>query len=208
MKEALGLLGVAVSIAIYIPYIRDIIRRKTTPHPYSWLVWGVTTSISVGLLLSQGAGPGAWPAIAAAIICFTVMTLSLIYEGHQHIRRIDTVMLVAAGGALALWTLAHEPLYAALLLVTTEILGAIPTLRKGWQQPRTETLSLWALSIVRHIISFSALATYTFITVLTPVVWVAINGSMTAVLLYRRGKVHDRTRNTATTRRPSARNRR
>lgn len=208
MKEVLGSLGVILAVVIYIPYVRDIIRRKTTPHPYSWLVWGITTSISVGLLISQGAGPGAWPAMAAAIICFTVMTLSLIYEGHQHIRRIDTVMLVAAGGALALWTLAHEPLYAALLLVTTEVLGAVPTLRKGWQNPRSETLSLWALSIVRHIISFSALSVYTFITVLTPVVWVAINGSMTAVLLYRRGKVHERKRSTAKTRRPGARNRR
>ena len=59
-KEAFGLVAFAAAAVGTIPYIYSIIKGKTRPHFFTWLVWAILTVMIFIIQLTQGAGPGAW----------------------------------------------------------------------------------------------------------------------------------------------------
>ncbi len=43
VKVVLAVLSVVIAILWgFVPYFRDIFRRKTQPHAYTWLIWSIT----------------------------------------------------------------------------------------------------------------------------------------------------------------------
>ena len=38
-------LAIALTLVAFLPYIASILRGKTRPHVFSWVIWGVTTFI-------------------------------------------------------------------------------------------------------------------------------------------------------------------
>ena len=92
MKEIIGSIAVALTLIGYIPYIRDTIKGKTTPHIYTWFIWGLVTAIAFGLQLSDNAGPGAFTTLAAAIVCLVIFIFGA-RQGTSDITRSDTIFL-------------------------------------------------------------------------------------------------------------------
>ena len=43
IKTIIGSLAILLTFIGYIPYIGDIIKRKTKPHLSSWVIWGIDT---------------------------------------------------------------------------------------------------------------------------------------------------------------------
>lgn len=60
MKEAIGLITVGLGIIAYVPYLRDLLKHRIQPHPYSWFVWGTTAVIMAALQLLNGGGAMSW----------------------------------------------------------------------------------------------------------------------------------------------------
>lgn len=185
LKELVGLVAVVLTFVGYIPYIRDIFRRKTTPHVFSWLVWGIGTGIVFALQVSAGAGPGAWTTLALTLILIFVFLLSLRY-GHKDIRKIDIVFLLLALLAVPLWLVVEQPVLSIVLLVTIDMLGFAPTVRKSWNAPYSETLSFYLITTGRHALSIFALVELNIITLLFPATWVLANALFAALLIARR----------------------
>lgn len=175
----------------YIPYLRDAIRGTTRPHVFSFFIAMLVTSTLFFLQLSAGAGIGAWITGSVGFISLTLVLLGL-RHGSRDIAKSDVFYLVLALVGLSLWLIADQPLLSTILLVATGILGFIPTLRKSWHDPNSETLSLWVVSAVRHGLSIFALVEINLITVLFPLVWVLVNTFMSAVLVMRRKKLSSR----------------
>ena len=42
IKTILGIVAMALSVISYVPYVRDTLSGKTTPHVYTWLVGSLT----------------------------------------------------------------------------------------------------------------------------------------------------------------------
>jgi len=185
MKEFIGLLAAVIAFAAYAPYFRDIFKAKTKPHAYSWFVWGFTDALIFALQLSQGAGPGAFVTLFVTVLCFAIFFLSL-KNGRKNIRAADTVCLVAALLASGLWLFAKQPLTSMILLNAADVFGLIPTIRKSWNKPHEETISLWSLSAVRHLLTIGAIKNYNAVTLLNPVMWAIGNGLFALMLLSRR----------------------
>lgn len=75
IKTLIGISALILTFVGYIPYIRDIINKKTKPHLYSWFLWGFVTFIVFALQVSHQAGIGALVTFAAASMCFIVIIL-------------------------------------------------------------------------------------------------------------------------------------
>ena len=185
MREILTVFIVILEFIGYKPYVRDVLRGKTHPHAFSWLIWGLVTTIAFGLQISHGGGVGSYVTLAAAFIGFFVFGLAL-RSGKRDITRLDVVFFVLALVAMIIWLVAKQPLLSVILLCITDLLGFAPTVRKSWHRPDQETLSTYALGSFRHALSIVALSHYTLITALYPAVWVIANGSFSAMLVVRR----------------------
>lgn len=190
IKNIIGIIAIILIFLGYIPYFRDLIKGKTVPHIYSWILWGFVTFIVAALQFSDGAGIGALITLVVAGICAAVIIVSVVkHKGSMNITLLDKAFLILGFISLGIWLLAKQPLLSAVLATTTDLLAFAPTIRKSWHKPYSETLSLYELNVVRFSLALVALQHYSLITVLYPASWVVGNGLFAVVLILRRKKL-------------------
>jgi hypothetical protein len=185
MKEIFGIIAIILAIVAYVPYFRDIIKGKTKPHVYTWFVWGFITCIIFALQIKGGAGIGAYVTLLTGIFSFVVFLLGLKF-GDKDITFSDTVFFISALLATVLWVFAKQPVLSVVLLVVIDLLGFIPTIRKSWNKPFSETLFTWELNAFRHGLSIFALLQYNILTLFYPVAWTSACVLFSVMLIARR----------------------
>lgn len=186
IKNGIGTIAVLLVFVGYIPYFQDIFKGKTIPHVYSWFLWGFVTTIAFALQISDNAGSGAFVTLAAAGMCGIVILLSFLKKNKRDITLSDTIFLCLGFVSLGLWLFAKQPVISAVLTTTTDLLGFAPTVRKSWNKPFSETLSLYILNTLRFGLAVIALNHYSVITTLYPVCWLLGNGVFAIILMIRR----------------------
>jgi hypothetical protein len=187
-KSLLSATAIVLTFAGYTPYIRDLIKQKIRPHIFSWLVWAIVTAVIFALQISAGGGPGAYVTLAVAVLIVFVFLLSL-RNGDRDIKRVDVVFLIAALLCIPLWLVVEQPVLSIIVLSTVDMLGFAPTIRKSWNDPYSETLSLYVITAFRHVLSVLALSEYNIVTMLFPLTWVFANAAFAVVLIARRRAV-------------------
>lgn len=180
-----GLLSVAAMIAARLTYFRSIWQGKTRPHAFSWLIWGVISSIGFAAQFAEGAGAGSWARGFGAFTCFLLVGISL-FRGEKNITRADWITLVVALSAIPLWILTKTPLWSVILVCAIDTIGYLPTIRKSWTKPQSESALSYSLGSLGALLTLLAIENYTMATWLYPAVLVASNGAMALFLLKRR----------------------
>lgn len=187
MKETLAIIGAVIAIVGNIPYLIDVIKKRVEPHPYTWLVWTIVSGVTFFGALAKGAGVGAIPTGAAEIFTVIIFILSLKY-GFRNIRRIDTYFLIIALLGLVPWALTKDPTISVIIVVTIDLVAFIPTLRKTWKKPKTETPVLYSMNVVRHILTLFSLQAYNIATMLHSIAMIIVNSFMTFMIIRGRKK--------------------
>ena len=185
MKEILSLIAVILTFAAYIPYFRDILKGKTQPHVYSWSLWTLLTILIIALQLLGKAGSATWVTGAAGLMSLGVVLFSL-KNGKKYITTSDTIVAILSLLAIVFWVFAKQPIVAMILVVAADMLAFIPTVRKSWQAPHSETLSLYVTNTLRFTLALLAVQTYTFLSTLWIVAWVIANGLFSVLIVMRR----------------------
>lgn len=184
-KQLLSFIAVVLTFVAYIPYYRDILKGKTHPHVYSWSLWGLLTILIVALQIKGGAGPATYVAAAAGLLCIGVVILGL-KHGKRDITLSDTLVAILGLIAIGFWLIIDQPLVSIILVVIADLLAFIPTLRKSWHKPHSETLSLYITNTMRFSLALIAVKEYTILSALWLVVWVIGNGLFSIMLVIRR----------------------
>ena len=70
-----------------------------------------------------------------------------------------------------------------------EIFGYIPTIRKSWNKPYSETLVFYEITSFRHGFSILALEKLNLLTALYPATWALVNVTIAIILILRRRKI-------------------
>lgn len=185
MKLFVGIIAVILTFVGYVPYIRDTIAKKTTPHIYTWFAWGLASAVTFALQITAGAGAGSFVSLAAMLVCFFIFSLSL-RNGNRDIAIIDTVSLMASLLALGAWLIVKDPVISVILIAMSDILSFAPTIRKSWNKPYQETLSSYAINTIRFALTIYALNKLSVVTALYPVFWLVTNGLFCVYITARR----------------------
>ena len=185
-KTLVGLIAVALTLLAYIPYIVDILKEKTRPHLYSWLLWAIVTAIVFALQITNHAGAGSYTTLTSALICFLVISISLKKGIKNDITKSDKIFLTLALTSLAVWLITKQAVLSAILATATDLLAFIPTVRKSWNNPHSETIFTYYLNTLRFVLVLYALDQYTVITALYPISWLIINGLFAIMLKVKR----------------------
>lgn len=188
IKNIVGTIAVILTFLGYVPYIQDVLKGKTKPHVYSWFLWGFVTLIAFALQISAGGGIGSFVTLAAALVSLIIFGLGM-REGKKDITKTDTLFFILGLVAVVIWLFAKQPIISIILVATIDMLGFIPTFRKSWNKPYSETLFTYLLNTFRHGLSIIALSNYSIVTWLYPVSWVLANGLFSLMLIVRRKKL-------------------
>lgn len=186
VKEILGILAVLCEVASAIVYYRDIYRGNTKPHIYTMLVWSIVTGIAFAGTMVAGAQAGAWGTAASFLFVASLVPISL-YWGTTDITWHDKVFLGAALFAVVPWIITKDPLWSVIFATIIDACGMIPTLRKTWNEPESESLHAWILAGTRGFLQILALHVYST-TTLIYLVEVLITDSILVGIIVWRGR--------------------
>ena len=188
-KTLFGVLSVVVSFLGYVPYFRDTLKGRTTPHVFTWLVWFVLAAIGFSVQVSNNARAGSWVMGFTALVTFIIF-LAALKNSRKNITRADWISLALAGLALFLWFFTRNPLHAIVLTTAVDVAGGFfPTFRKSYMKPYEETISLYVMYALAWIFSLFALEKFDFTNAFAPVVFVVVNVALIVFLLVRRAQL-------------------
>jgi hypothetical protein len=168
LKSLFSAAAIALTFALFYPYVRSIILGETKPHVLSWVIWSIGTFTVFFAQLADGAGIGAWPIGLSALITSYVALLSWMKRSDLSITPFDWGCLVTAVLALTIWLITSSPFWAVLILTGIDVVGFGPTVRKAYSRPHEERIWFFLLGALRNAFVIAALEHYSATTVVFP----------------------------------------
>lgn len=192
VKELLSAAAIALTFAIFVPYIRSVRSGLTRPHVFSWVIWALGTFVVFLAQLAGSAGVGAWPIGVSGLITAYIAVLAYSKQSDTAITRFDWAFLVIAVAALPCWFLTSDPLWAVVILTGLDLAGFGPTFRSAYVRPYDERIGFYGLAAVRNLLSILALEHYSLTTVLFPAAVGVACVAFVAMVAYRRKRLAHR----------------
>lgn len=183
-----ALLASILAVVLFVPYLIDIFRRRTEPQLYSWLIWTILQIVGAAAMFKAGAGYGALSFLVSGFICFSIFLLSFKY-GSRNVKKFDIYCLFGALVALLVYFFVSNPLYSVILAASIDFIGYLPTFRKVFSEPYSETLITFILSAITNLLTIFALQTYSVTTVFYGAVLFLANTSLSVFIFARRRMV-------------------
>ena len=184
-KFIFAVLSSIVAVSCFIPYIIDIFKGTTKPHSYTWLIWTILQTVGVVAMIKGGAGIGVSSLVIGAVLCGFVFILSLFYGTHN-IKIFDKICLIGAFMAIGIYIFLHSALFSVMIVVITDLIGFLPTIRKTYDEPYTETTLTYILSSLSSLFALGALSIFTFTTSFYLISLVITNMVCAIVIILRR----------------------
>ncbi|USN88089.1 MAG: hypothetical protein H6779_01420 [Candidatus Nomurabacteria bacterium] len=186
IKLAASVVASILVIIGFAPYIKDILQKNTQPHLYTWLIVIITQATALVALINGGGGVfGSTVLIIGTSLMALILILSLKY-GTKNITKSDTIILFFALLAIIFWWQLDNPSLAVLTVSFIEALSYVPTFRKSYTEPYSETASFWLIMAIAAILVIISLTEYNLLTVTYVLVQTVGNTSLYIMLLWRR----------------------
>jgi len=176
LGSAIGWIGSAA-------YLRDTLAGRTKPHRVTFLIWGTAPLIGVAASFANGVRWAALPVLMTGLAPALIFLASFHNKNARwEIRPFDYICGAFSILALMLWGLTHEPDIAILFAILSDALAALPTMRKAWTHPETETPLAYATSLISVLTSFVVMPEFTFSACAFPVYLLGCNSIILLVL--------------------------
>lgn len=185
IKILFGLLAPLVAFISFFPYIKDVLARKTTPHIYSWLIWAILQTMATIAILKTNSLWSASGVAMLGLVSIIVFLLSFKY-GTKNITLFDTLCLLGALIAITFWIFAHNVTLSMILITIIDFMAFLPTYRKGYEEPHSETIFLYICSAFSNLFSLLSITRYSIESSLYVASLVIANVIFVAIVLTRR----------------------
>lgn len=180
-KLYLALIAAGLALMGNIPYLRQVIKKRVQPHPFTWLVWSTVSLVTFFGQLVKGAGVGVIPTAVSELFTVVIFLFSLKY-GFRNVDRRDVYFLITALLGFVPWILTKDPTISVIIVVGIDVLAFVPTIRKSWRRPASEAPLLYGTNVLRHCLALFSLEAYNIATTLHSIAMILTNTCMTVIL--------------------------
>lgn len=167
-------------------YIVSILKGVTKPSRSSFWVWTLVQGMTAASYFASGGGYAVTLSAAYAVGFLLIAFLSL-HHGSGHWERLDTVTILAAVAVMVIWALTGQAVLALMLLLFTDAIGAVPTLKKAWLRPTEESRPAWVLTCLATVVTIFSVQGWQWADKAYLLYMLLVNGSITILLLRPRG---------------------
>ncbi len=164
---------------------RDTLRGKTQPNRISWVLWALAPIIAFAAELAQHVGLAAVLTLAVGLGPLLVVVASFLDpKGYWRLTRLDVLCGGLSLAALAGWGLSGTGDVAITFSILSDLFGALPTIRKAYRRPGSESASAFVASAVGATITLLTIKPreWTFATYGFPA-YVVLAGSIISALV-------------------------
>ncbi len=153
-----------ISISIYlvgaIPYWRDVLSGRTIPHLFSVLVWLILVWFNCYVLWLNGEWLWFIPSIIMAISLFFAVIFWVKMFKQIQINWFDYICLILSGLLLVYYFFSQNIINTVIFTVIIDFIAFLPTFKKGWLQPWTESILIYLLAWVNQIFTILSLSEF------------------------------------------------
>ena len=144
-------------------YAWDTLKSRNRPNRVTWFMWTLAPMIGFAAQLSQGVG---WQSILTFSIGFgpaLVLTASFLNrKAYWKLTKFDLLCGSISLAALILWILTGKGLVAIILSTVADFFAAMPTIKKSYQEPDSESGWPYLMGSVAAIITLLTIEVWTF----------------------------------------------
>lgn len=144
-------------------YIRKTLRGEIKPHPVTWMLWMTVPLIALVAQVGAGVGLPALITLAVAINPAIVLALLTRYPKLRwSVTVSDVVCGIVAASALVAWVAFRDTEIAIGLAISADAIAAIPTYKKAWSNPESESAFLYGCLVVSASITLLSVPSFDF----------------------------------------------
>lgn len=108
--------------------------------------------------------------------------------GNVTITRNDWISLWTSLAIIPIWLITENAVWAVILISLIDFIGFIPTIRKSWHEPESESLTAWSINSLKLGLSLLAMNNFMFVTVFYPASFIVLNVGFIIMCILRRSK--------------------
>lgn len=164
LKLLATILSMALGALAFLPYLISIKKDTARPHPYTWLILTLTQATATAGLFAGHAGLISYGFLTGTLMTGVIFLLSL-RHAKESIARGDNIILTAALIAMAMWWILDHHRVAIFMVSIIDFIAYIPTMRKVWRNPTSESATAWTLFALSFLFALLALESYNMLTV-------------------------------------------
>lgn len=181
-QAVIGIVAGFLSLVGFVPYLVTICQEKTRPNRATWWIWAIVGIILSTSYYSSGATHTLWVPVCSAIGHLLIAILALKY-GEGGWNRFDRACFLGAGISLFLWWRFSSPLIALSINILIDFLGALPTIKKSYHEPKTEDPLTWMMFLAAHTLNLFAIKNWSFALSAYPLYLFSVTSIIVALLL-------------------------
>lgn len=163
LPEQIVYIGVLTSLTLTFFYTRTIIYGETRPNLISWSIWALAPLIAVFLQIKAGAGLSFLSSFMSGFGPLLVVIVALVYKrGFWEITKLDIVCGVLALLSLVIYILTNKLGISIVFAILSDGLAAIPTIRKSWKYPESESFITYMAGIISNTLALLVIKNWIF----------------------------------------------
>lgn len=143
-------------------YVRDTWVGVTSPNRVTWSLWAVEGILAFADEIQQHVGLASLMTLMLGLVPCAVVAAS--FRNPHSVWKIG-VFDVACGAVsvagLVFWGFVNEPTLALIAFVVADQVAGLPTIRKSWLAPSTESPLVFFLGVVNCAITLLTLKVFT-----------------------------------------------
>ena len=139
-------------------YIRDTLRGTTSPHRVTWALWALEGVLAFIIEIQQHVGSAALMTLMLGFVPLLVLGASFANSRSVwHLGRFDLVCAALSLLGLVFWGVVHQATVALVSFVAADQIAALPTVRKSWLAPESESPRLFFLGALNCALTLMTL---------------------------------------------------
>jgi hypothetical protein len=157
-------------------YVRDTLTGESQPNRISFFFWSLAPGISTAAALSEGVKWAVLPVFLAGFFPFLVFVASFFNrKAYWKLGAFDWACGFLSLAALILWQITKNAGVAIFFAILSDAAAAIPTIRKSWVDPESETPTIYVTSNFSALASFFVVQEVSFAEIAFPIYLLLIN---------------------------------
>ena len=150
-------------------YLASTLRGTTSPHRVTWSLWGLEGVLAFVVEVQQRVGLASLMTLMLGLVPLLIVAASFRNSRNAwRITRFDIGCGLVSLLGIAFWALVHEPTVALVSFVVADQIAAVPTLRKSWLAPASESSGVFFMGVLNTGITLLTLRHFTTVGALFP----------------------------------------
>ena len=182
--------GLALSLYGGLHYFFDTIHGRVKPNKMSWGMWALAPLIAFAAELKQGVG---LQSLMTFIVGFNPMMIFLASfinkKSYWKISSFDILCGVLSFAGLILWFVTKTGNVAIIFSIAADLLAGIPTLKKSFFEPQTESYEVFFYGLINAIITLLTIKIWNLAYVGFPLYIVVFNTTAVLLIKFKLGKI-------------------